>query len=271
MNNLIIHPEYSNLRNKLETLKIIITEKIAKKDYLIFHECKHIETVYMLKLGHLEFKIFEIKLNIRKIKREIQLIQKQINVQKKVDLAFIKKQIELEFEKYILELEEKGAKLNIAIKRSELKTLPKKDVIEIKKIYKELILKLHPDLNENISEKEKELLFQVMESYEDGNLEKLKVLKVLASDIPNILMKDDENIFDKLNDQINVLKINLELIDKEIREIKNSYPYNKKNFLSDKEKLEKYQEVLNSELNNYIETQAKYKKKLDNLLNSIDK
>jgi len=269
MSDLIIHPEYLNLKNTLEEIKTIITEKIAKKDHLIFHVCKDIETAYMLKIGHLEFKIFEINLNIRKIKKEILLIQKQINLQKKVDLNFIKNQIELEFEKYILELEEKGAKLNLALKRTELRKLSKEESKEIKKVYKQLIFKLHPDLNENITEKEQDLLFQVMDAYEAGNLEKLKVLKVLTSDIPDIV-DSGEDTFDKLEEEIKILKINSELIDKEIEEIKNSYPYNKKDLIDDEEKLEKNKEILESELADYIQKHNNYKKKLDDLLKTLD-
>ena len=269
MSDLIIPPEYLSLKNTLEEIKAIITEKIAKKDHLIFHACKDIETLYMLKIGHLEFKIFEVKLNIRKIKKEILLIQKQINLQKDVDLNFIKNQIELEFEKYILELEEKGAKLNLALKRTELRKLSKEESKEIKKVYKQLIFKLHPDLNENITEKEQDLLFKVMDAYEAGDLEKLKVLKVLASDIPNIV-DSGEDTFDKLKEEIKILKINSELIDKEIDEIKNSYPYNKKNLIDDEEKLEKNKEILESELEKHIQEHENYKKRLDDLLKTLN-
>jgi len=273
MNDLIIHPEYANLKDTIEKLKINLTEKIAKKDYLVFHECKTIETNYMLQLGYLEYKIFEIKLNIRKIRREIHLIQKQINLQKEVDLIFIRKQIEVEFEKQILELKEKSAKLNIALKQNDLKLLSDEESKEIKTIYKDLILKLHPDLNENIGEKEKDLFFQVMDAYEDGNLEKLKVLKILASDIMDISNIDgtDENIMDKLKEQVYTLEINLGIIDKEMDEIKRSYPYNKKDLINDENKLKKNKESLEQEIKENIELQNNYKKKLENLLKSIEK
>jgi hypothetical protein len=269
MNSLIIHPEYLSLKNILEELKDILTERIAKKDDLIFHECKNIETVYMLKIGYLEFKIFEIKLNIRKIKKEVILIQKQINLQKDVDLNLIRNQIEIEFEKYILELEEKGAKLNIALNRTEHEKLSKQEAHELQKIYRELILKLHPDLNDTLNENEKNLFFKVMEAYESADLNKLKVLKVLASDTSKDA-DDDENSIDKLKNDIDLLEIRLGLIDKEIDEIKNSYPYTKKDLLIDNEKLEKNKEILEDELINHMEILNKYKKKRDNLLKAID-
>ena len=186
-------------------------------------------------------------------------------------MNFIKNQIEIEFEEFILKLEEKAAKINIAIDRAKNKKLSMEETQEIKKIYKELILKLHPDLNEELSKNEEDLFFKVMESYEAGDLERLKVLKVLASDISN---NEDEpvegNILDKLKENINLLEIRLELIDKEIDEVKDSYPYNKKFLLDDEEKLEENKEILQNELNNFIETLAMYKKKLDYLLNSIN-
>ncbi|MCL2156504.1 MAG: DnaJ domain-containing protein [Methanobrevibacter sp.] len=268
MNNLIIHPEYFNLKEKLEKLKAIITEKIAKKDDLIFHECKNIETNYMIKIGHLEFKIFEIKLNIHKIKRQISLIQKQVNLQREVDLDFIYNQIEIEFEKYILELAEKGAKINIALNRRDLKPLSKKEAIEIRKTYKELILKLHPDLNNDIDKKGQDLFLQVMDAYEAADLESLKVLKVLASDISKNLV-DEEDGMKRLKEDIDFLEIRIKLIDKEIEEIKNSYPYNKKELIYNDEKLEKNKQILDEELNNQLEIFNKYKQKLDDLLKAI--
>jgi hypothetical protein len=270
MNNIIIHPEYSNLKTKLEDLKTILTEKIAEKDDLIFHESKDIEAIYILKIGYLEFKIFEIKLNIQKIRREIALIQKQINLQENVDLDFIKNQIEIEFEKYILELEEKVAKVNIATKRAEGKRLSKEESIELKKIYKELILKLHPDLNENITKNKEDLLFKVMDAYESADLEKLRVLKVLAIDISNdIDDEDSENILDELKKNIDLLEIRLNLIDKEIEEVKKSYPYNKKALIENDKKLEENKKFLENELSNYLEILNDYKIKLDNLLKTF--
>ena len=84
----------------------------------------------------------------------------------------------------------------------------------IKKIYKKLSLKLHPDRNQNLNEEEKEenaeLFKEVVESYENGDLCNLLVrAREFRVKIPD-LKQDDMNILnkniDKITEKIHTIK-----------------------------------------------------------------
>jgi hypothetical protein len=67
MNNahpLIIHPDYEKLTEDIQILQDEINALVLDRDNLLYHICKNIETEYMLKIGALEYKVYEAQCNI---------------------------------------------------------------------------------------------------------------------------------------------------------------------------------------------------------------
>lgn len=69
-NNIIIFPDIDGITQEVKKLKIEISMLILERDELLFVECKNIETTYMILLGFLEFKIFEIEKYERKLGKD---------------------------------------------------------------------------------------------------------------------------------------------------------------------------------------------------------
>lgn len=68
-------PEFAALKAEVEKLRVEISMLLLERDELRFVICKNIETAYMLALGSLEYKAFELNCNVLRIKRKIDLIQ----------------------------------------------------------------------------------------------------------------------------------------------------------------------------------------------------
>ena len=249
MNNIIINPEYLKIIEEVKQLKENIVQLYEEKDERIYHICKNIEAEYMSKIGILEYKLYEFQCKILRLKRKIDLYQAKLNIQKVPNEEKIEEQLNIEYKEYEEKLNDMFDSIQIALDRKNSKTLSDKDSKEIKSIYRKLIKKLHPDLNKEYSEKNKKILLQVKQAYENGDLDSLRNLELLTDEITE---KEDINVGEL--EEIKQTKAKYETIVKklldEINKIMESFPYNQKEFLKNdilvnkrKDELEKDMEI----------------------------
>ena len=116
---------------------------------------------------------------------------------------------------------------------------------ELKRLYRYIMKKLHPDANPDATEAEMELLRKGQKAYSEGDLETLREIADQLddteitekySDTPEDIIKLRE-LRAKLAEKVEILIIHIE-------EIKNSFPYNEKDFLANEEAVAKRQEEL---------------------------
>lgn len=264
MSDIIVSPEYLKLIEEIKQLKEDLASLYEERDELIYHICKNIETEYMSKVGVLEYKLYEFQCKILRIKRKIELYQQKINRQEKIDDSEIEKKLDIEYKEYEEKLNKMSNDLQDALNRKNFGILSEENSTELKKIYRKLIKKLHPDLNKDCSEKQKKLLLQVTQAYENGDLETLKNLELLSSEI---IEKEDIE-FGELDE----LKLSKEKYNQivnnlleEIKAIKNRFPYNKKEFLKSEILVNKRKEELETEMDKYKEIY----KSLEEILNKL--
>lgn len=72
--NLILSPEAVALTKEIEKLHTELSMLLLKHDELKYVQCKNIETQYILTLGSLEYKAFELNCMMLRLKRKIELI-----------------------------------------------------------------------------------------------------------------------------------------------------------------------------------------------------
>ena len=107
--------------------------------------------------------------------------------------------------------------------------LSEEKVKEIKKIYRKLIKKFHPDLNQKNIDNNINIIIQATRAYENGDLETLKNLELLTEEIKTKEVEVNE-MHELKEMKIKDEKILQEIL-KEIKKIKESFPYNKIEFL----------------------------------------
>lgn len=247
MSDIIISPEYLILVEDVKQLKEDIASLYEEKDELVYHICKNIETEYMSKVGVLEYKLFEFQCKILRLKRKIELYQIKINRQEVPNENEIEEKLDIEYKEYEEKLNRMSSDLQDALNRKNYGVLSEEDSKELKSIYRKLIKKLHPDLNKVDSEKNKNLLLQVTHAYENGDLETLKNLDLLIDEIV-----EKENIEIGELEELKQSKVKYEIIVNEllksIKQIKESFPYNKKEFLKSDVLVQKRKDELENEM-----------------------
>lgn len=70
---MIIFPDYKDLKDEIERLKIELSVLLLEQDELQFVICKNIETEYILKLGGLEYKVYEAQCTVLSINVKLNL------------------------------------------------------------------------------------------------------------------------------------------------------------------------------------------------------
>ena len=192
-------------------MSIGLKEKLAKLifeyDELRFHICPKIENSYLLTFGFLEYEAYNLDIELEMIKHdETSEIEDSINMlekyKKELDLAILQKE--------------------------ECFDLSDTDLDSLNSLYLDLIYKLHPLFNPIQSLYEKDLFEEIRDAFERYDLTSMRSLAILIPET-NTIFEDDE-FFRKEFVQIN----------QKIHNIKNSYPYNKKEILEDEKLFKDY-------------------------------
>lgn len=122
---------------------------------------------------------------------------------------------------------------------------------KVKELYRRIVKKLHPDVNPDITEHEKELLNKATEAYRDGDINTLEDIydEITGYEVP--IEDDSEETLEKLQKLKDHLILQRASLIYAIKEIKESFPYSEKDFLENDEAVVKCQEELKSTIAQY--------------------
>jgi len=262
---IVVFPEFLTLKSDVEKLHTEISMLLLERDELRLVICKNIETAYMLSLGSLEYKAYELQCNVLRLKRKIELIQAKKNRQEKVVISAIEQILDDEFAEYQEKLDEQINKMNEALDHSKGRPLTDEETKEIKKIYRNIVKALHPDLHPDATEAEVKLFQNAVEAYKNGDLGSLQIISTMVAD--PVVKPDDENSLTILAKEKERLIKTLELIKEQISEIKSTYPYTMKDLVDDPEKIEEKKSEIEDIIKQYKDAYEYYQQKLKEMLN----
>ncbi len=266
MNSIIVSPEYEKIKQEVDILKTELSVMILKLDELRFVICKDIEMNYMLELGDLEFKVFKAECAYLRCKRKLEMIQAKLNRQETIDLDSIDKQLDKEFKKYMEEINKKLEELNEAIYRNGCRYLCDEESLELKKLYRYIVKRIHPDMNPNLSEEFKKLFFNAVTAYKHGDLKTIRLIYRLIENEEfdsELTYYDYEDIKDNLEKSI-------EDIDIEIENVKSEFPYTVKDLLKNKKEIIKRREAFKEQLSKYEDSKQVINERINNLINQYN-
>ena len=260
-NIIILHPNVEELKTEIEKLRTELSMLVLERDDLLYQECKNIEMAYMLCVGALEYKAYEIECAILRLKRKAELIQAKKNRQEKIILFKIEAFLDAEFAEYKVKLDEQINKMNDALERSKGKLLSKEETRELKKLYRSIVKALHPDMHPDLSEAKLNLFYHAVEAYNHGDIEGLRIISTMVAEPASPDEKCDGLAF-LMKEKPRLVKL-LQKIKDSIEKIKSEYPYTMKSLVQSSEKiaarkaeLEESIQQLNEVLSAYTERVA---------------
>ncbi len=257
-------PNFENLKASVEKLRTEFSMLVLERDELLYVECKNIEMAYMLAIGGLEYKAYEIECAILRLKRKAELIQAKKNRQEKVVLSKIEELLDVEFAEYQAKLNEQIDKMNAALERSHCETLSEEETRELKKLYRAIVKSLHPDIHPNLSEAKIQLFQNAVTAYENGDINGLRIISAMVNE-PALPEEKPDVISQLINEKERLSKL-LQIVKDRIAEIKSEHPYTMKSLVQSPEKIETRKAELEASIKQLNETLVAYTAKIEEML-----
>jgi TolA-binding protein len=237
MADIIINPEFYDLASSVQKLETELADLVFERDMLIYHVCPNIKTEYILKIGKLEYAVFECQCKILRAKRKMEIIQAQLNREQPYNIVEIDKQLDKEYREYTEKLLEKHKEIEEARLKNDTRgrLLTDEESTELKKLYTYIVKQLHPDINPNTTEEQHAQFNDAVNAYKNGDLSELKIIFLL---LDKITVADNARPMEKLETRKESLLKETTYITEQIQKIKEAFPYCIKELLQNKDDLQ---------------------------------
>ena len=171
------------LRAEIKRIRSQIVDIVVEIDHVRLQEIPNIQAEYAVRIGGWEANLMQAELACRRAKRKLTLAQAKVNDGLVPDDVALEEQLDEELsewnERVVRAVE---AQLKSLVLISGSRALTTAEVARMKRIYRVLVKRLHPDLHAG---KEYEQLFSVAKrAYEDGALDMLQSLELSTRYLP---------------------------------------------------------------------------------------
>jgi len=268
MNNITTHPEHDKLIDNIQELENHLAILVKSRDKLLFHIGPKLHTEYMLKVGKLEYAIFDYHCKILRLKRKIEMIQSCLNRDISYNIDEIEDQLEKEFYEYNIKLKEKQNEIEKARLRNSSfgRTLTDEESSELRRLYTEIVKRLHPDLNPDLTVEQHGQYIDAVNAYKNADLTELRIIYLLLEKTTRTRSYLGTSL-DKLTDRHKSLLIEKDHLISEIDLIKKRFPFIYINLITKKGKLNKLINELSEQLSCYCDQYNSLEIKLQEVIN----
>lgn len=239
---------------QLDLLKEEYIKLLNDQDVLINWGKPQLEALYSTRIGTWQVQRLQTQLRIRALKLKLEKVRSCINQDKPVDIASIELEVAASLAEAEARIMMESGKIEKAKELLSHLNTPERSG-DLRKLYRELAKQLHPDVNNNLTQEQVQLWHLVKEAYDNGDLEKLKAMRVVyekelaaTAETAKTLTPEDLTL------RLQVLKEGIKVLQEEILHIKNQFPFTVEKQIKDEEwvaeETTKLQEEL-KQLNDY--------------------
>lgn len=251
-----ITPENKELRARYEMLKREFSELFSLKNEMISHDLPYLTSLYLELIGRKLYEVYCLSLELSILKQRMTLLQAYVNRNEVPDIKAVDKKINVQFAEYQKRIEEEAKKLAAArdyLLKGSL--LSEEETKELRTIYFMIVKRLHPDVNPNLNEEDKELFIKAQAAYEMLDLDSLRLI-LISLDLDNPPPVEAY----KLEEMVEKLTENVRELQSQIDKLNLEFPFILKEKLINEEWVKSELESAQKEIEAYKIEIEKYKK-----------
>ncbi len=185
MTTIQLHPEVAALHEQIQALRDELAQAVARHDELRHTAIPYLEAVYQQAIGPAQLAALQAQVEAQRAKRLVELAMMAVNHGKSVPaLATITAQVLEELAAWQRQVEDMAKGVRQAT-RALSGCLSAADTAELKRLYRDLVRRLHPDANPDQDDHIRDLWQRVQVAYRDADLAQLRVLaEVVVAPVP---------------------------------------------------------------------------------------
>jgi hypothetical protein len=248
-------PEQKMLHIQYQLLCKEFADLFSQKNEMLTYEEHYLTAIYLNAIGQLQHQKFCLQTEIKILVQRIQLMQAYINQNIYPDKSAVEMKIAKQFDEYLKKIALESEQLKQAKKfLTDSSFLPPHITQKIKEVYVLIVKKLHPDVNPNCTEHEKDLLLKAQAAYDMANLDMLNAI-LLSIDLKTAAPVMS---LDGLKEKVEKLSGNVAKIKSQINELEAKFPFSFRDKLADERWIAGEQQSLNADIELLTTEKKKY-------------
>lgn len=217
--------ENQELCAQIEEVRAQIADALLEIDQILLQTNPQIEADYAVKIGCYENELLQAQIAARRAKRKLALAQARANRGQAVDTTELEAQLDEEFEAWEAQLElQVNAYLQKLEDRIGSRPLGPADTKELRRLHRELVKRLHPDLHPAQTAEETRLFAVAQGAFEQGDLDALRSVEAATRYLAGA-DASNEGTPDALYAEYELLCAQLRITQERLEKLKGSVPY----------------------------------------------
>ena len=260
MNEIGMNEEWVKAKMREGYLREKCAEEVEEYMHLTTTVGPNLKAEYMLRIGQLEHRVFQLKTDVARWQRRFTLRQQALNRGETPDLFGIEAQLDAEFEEYLRQVKEHLEAVKAAAQHASMARLSEEETSAIRVNYLKAVKRLHPDINPDLPAAAAELWHKIQDAYASGDWKELEFLVGMIDDVVGGTAKVPEggDILEALKESVARLEKRLAEMKERRQALEKQEPFIWRDFLCDDEEVALRQAALNKQIAELEEVVSEY-------------
>jgi len=243
----ILHMQY-------DVLKKEFTELFAQKNDMLSQEEQVLTALYLTAIGQKQHQKYCLTVEIKMMTQRISLYQAYFNRNEYPDIPAIEKKMDHQFAEFHKKIADEAKRIALAKEFLKEGFLSEGDVKKLKDVYRQIVKRLHPDINPDLTEAEKDLFVKAQAAYD---LCDLITLNVILLSLDNLASKPEMVPID-LKAQVDTLETHVSKLKTLIENLEKQFPFTFREKLADEVWVEAERDQLDKDIAELEKEKEKY-------------
>ena len=183
MNEVGFNSEHTMLRLRYGALKERVANQIELLHMLVETKGPNIKARYMMFIGRLEYKVYELTVELKRWRRRLALRQAALNRGETPDLDAIEATLNREFAEFLFEIMRHAKEIHESHVLFRSPSLSGEEDTAVRAAYLDAVKRLHPDLNPNLPKAAQDLWNEIQTAYAAHDWDAVRLLASLVDGV----------------------------------------------------------------------------------------